>query len=112
MFGDVFRRKASTPVAPLVRRIIAPGLKGNEYTRFGLAQEASTIDEYILHMADKGHNVVVRKSGLVVCATYPFLAASPDGVVVGHTKACPAATGLLEVKNVLKNKRISFQEAA
>ena len=59
-------------------------------------------------MAEDGKNVTVRQSGLVIDDAHPFLAASPDGIVT-----TPAgAMGLIEVKNVLKNKIIILFEAA
>jgi hypothetical protein len=55
-------RKAKTPTAPLVRRILYPTFKGNKFTKHGLAMEPLTVKEYEMKMAEKGEHVMVLKS--------------------------------------------------
>ena len=107
-FGDVMKRRLKTPVNPLVRSILYPSFKGNEYTRHGLSQEKYSIDEYVLRKAENGMNAIVRQSGLVIDDANSFLAGSPDGIVTMSN----GDKGLLEVKNLLKNKRMSLYQAA
>ena len=53
-------------------------------------------------------NIQVAKSGLVISSAHPFLAASPDGIVMKNGEAI----GLVEVKNLLRNKRLNLVQAA
>ena len=76
-FGDVMKRRLN----PLVRSILCPSFKGNEYTRHGLTQEKYSIDEYVLRKAENGMNAIVRQSGLAIDDANCFLAGSPDGMV-------------------------------
>jgi hypothetical protein len=108
-FKSVVDRNPSIKVAPLVRRLLYDSFKGNAYTRHGLAEEDATLQEYVLKKAGEGCNVVVQKSGLVISRDHPFLGATPDGVV---TDMSSGDVGLIEVKNVLKNKPLSIKQAA
>jgi hypothetical protein len=108
VFRDVVVRKTSTPVTPLVQRLLYATFTGNRYTRLGLANESVATQEYIMYKAEKGVNVQVYSVGLIIHPVMQHLAASPDG------KVCEAGgpTGLLELKTVLQTNRLSFQDAA
>ena len=59
-------------------------------------------------MTNEGMNYKVQQCGLMISAEHRYLAASPDGIVTcGGEKV-----GLLEVKNVLRNKRLNLIQAA
>lgn len=47
----------------------------------GLRREKEIINEYISLQKQKGKDIEVVPSGLIVSATHQFLAASPDGIV-------------------------------
>ena len=53
-------------------------------------------------------NATIRQSGLVIDDTNSFLAGSPDGIVTMSN----GDKGLLEIKNLLENKRMSLYQAA
>ena len=106
-FGDVLKRRPKTPVVRLVRTLLYPSFKGNTYTRYGTMEEQNAIDEYILRKAEDGVNAKVTSCGLMLHKQHNYLATSPDGIVSND-----GDEGLIEIKNVLKNKRISLNEAA
>ena len=109
LFGDVMSRKMTTPVTLLVKRILYPSFRGNIHTSHGLAMETIAIEAYELWQAERGVHVKVKKCGMVVCQEHQELAASPDGIVVNiRTKE----KGLLEIKNVLKDKKETLHEAS
>ena len=109
VFGDIVTRRTSTPSAPLVKRLLYATFKGNIYTRHGLSAEPTTVQEYILEKAKNNISVKVTALGLVIHREHHFMAASPDGMV---TELETGDTGLLEVKNLLYNKRILLKQAA
>ena len=108
-FGEIMSRRPTTPVAPIVKRILYPSFKGNMFTRYGLAAETSTRQEYILKKAESGNDVSVKQTGLVIDVVHQQLAASPDGIVTDKNSS---DKGLIELKNVLQNKNINMHEAA
>jgi hypothetical protein len=109
MFGEINSRKISTPVASIVKRMLYPSFKGNIHTNHGLAMESVTIKEYEIQKASQGQHVTVEKSGMVICKEHQEVAASPDGIVIDQISK---QTGIIEIKNVLKDKFITFKEAA
>ena len=107
--GDIMCRKLTTPVAPLVKRILYPSFKGNIYTSHGLAMETVATEAYEQWQAERGQHVKVHKCGLVIDSEHQQLGASPDGIVENvQTKE----KGLIELKNLLKDKKVTFREAA
>jgi hypothetical protein len=106
-FGAVMSRKASTKNAPLVQRMMYPTFRGNKFTRHGLAMEAVTAKEYELKKAEEGKHVVVLSSGMVICHEQQQLGASVDGIVFNKSEN---SYGILEIKNVLKDKPITLKE--
>ena len=108
-FGSVARRNPKILVTPLIRRLLYSTFKGNTYTRHGLHEEAATIIDYeALKSKQTGKNIIVKQCGLYICEKNPFLGSSPDGIVTEDGKS----VGLIEIKNVLKNKTITFEKQA
>lgn len=109
-FGRVCKRNPEIPVKPLVVDMLHSKFGGNPFTMKGLQQERATIDEYVLRKAEEGINVTVEKTGLAIYKECKYLGASSDGKVTEHHNG-HNTTGLLEVKNLLQNKPLSFVEA-
>ena len=107
-FGEVLSKRPATKTAPLVKRIIYPSLNPTACMLHGIAAEKYAIVEYIKEKEKIGEKFEVFPTGLHIHQNHQQLAASPDGIVHQDSKA----VGLLEVKNLLKNKLISFKEAA
>ncbi len=108
-FGQVLRRNPKIAVTTLVRQLAYPKFKGNSYTNHGLNEEPATKMDYeALKSKETGKNVIVKQCGLYICEENPFLGSSPDGIVTEDGKP----VGLIEMKNVLKNKTITFEKQA
>jgi hypothetical protein len=106
--GNIFTRQRNNKLAPLIKSVIHSPFKGNANTRYGLAHENNTVFEYDLQQVSKGVNVKVKRCGLVIHPEHPFLAATPDVIVTCNG----VDIGLIEVKNVLRNKRKNLDQAA
>ncbi|KAJ8346634.1 hypothetical protein SKAU_G00280350 [Synaphobranchus kaupii] len=52
--------------------------------RWGTEHEDKVVEEYTKVMESQHSNLTVRKGGLVVNPHYPWLGASPDGIVICH----------------------------
>ena len=96
-FGDVYRRKPSTPPDSLVLRIINKKSFTSPSTEWGISNEKAAISAYVQFMKSRGHDIVVCGSGFLISSSHPFLGASPDGAVYDPTSA-PHPYGYLEVK--------------
>ena len=57
---------------------------GNEATRWGLSQEKATAEQYIQWKAQRGSPGVTvnTECGFVIATNHPWLAATPDGLVI------------------------------
>jgi hypothetical protein len=107
-FGEVMRKVPTRPVARMVERLLYSSFRGNRYTRKGLTEERTTIQEYTLRKEERGQYVQVEPVGMVVDGHNNFLAASPDGKVI----TSDGDVGLLEVKNVLQTSKAHLSQAA
>jgi len=65
----------------LLLQMLFQTFRGNEATRYGTESESGACDAYIATMNRDGDTVVHTESGLSVSSRFPFLGASPDGIV-------------------------------
>ncbi|XP_054265988.1 uncharacterized protein LOC128988593 [Macrosteles quadrilineatus] len=84
-FGQIVKRKDHTPCHNLVKNLLYPKNLNSAAVVFGRLHEKEAISKY-----EEEHNVVVKECGLFIDNAYPFLGASPDGLVGDE--------GLVEVK--------------
>lgn len=63
----------------LLVQMISPSFVGNVATRYGTEQEPIACKQYLEELID--FNLSHREVGLVVSQKYPFLGASPDGII-------------------------------
>lgn len=84
-FGQIVKRKDHTPCHNLVKNLLYPKNLNSAAVVFGRLHEKEAISKY-----EEEHNVVVKECGLFIDNVYPFLGASPDGLVGDE--------GLVEVK--------------
>lgn len=63
-------------------------------TDYGQTMEVAALQQYSENYKKNHSKATIDKSGLIISATYPFIAASPDGVV--SCKCC--GEGLIEIK--------------
>lgn len=96
---QILTRKAGKPVSDLVQDVLYPAKFQNEDMRRGLVEEEETIRQYL---SRKKHlKYIAEKRGLMIHPREPWLAASPDGMVMKEDKAI----GLVEAKYVADPKR-------
>ncbi len=106
-FGEVCKRNPKLKVEPYVRRKLYGSFNGNQYTRHGLQQERATIIDYEAIMEKQtGSKIKVESAGLKIFRAFQGLGATSDGIV--HINGIPS--GLIEIKNLLKNKTITFEQ--
>ena len=97
-FGKIARRHDSTPVANQVKTLLYSKPVDTKALRWGKSHEPDACDSYITYLNSKGfHAISVKSSGLVISASDPYLAASPDGVV-SYTDAQNTRHGIVEYK--------------
>ena len=99
---------ATTAVAPLVKQMLYGNYKGNAATRYGLVQEKARSINTFTHGSVEAS--VDRNCGLIVLSTYPWLAVTPEGLVI-HPSASPLSLeGIVEFKNPYNFRESSLQE--
>ena len=78
----------------LIRRICYPEINNfsSKATKWGCEHETSA---YVDIMKDVHSGFVCKESGLIISITYPFIGASPDGIIQCE---CCTGIGVLEVK--------------
>jgi len=79
MFGRIFQRLPTTPPDSLVKELLHSKQISTSATEWGKSKESTALQEYIAYNNMLGRTeMVVCKSGFVICQQYPFLGASPD----------------------------------
>ena len=63
-------------------------------TKWGCEHEKIALDSYIKASTKKHDDLEIRKSGLFLSCEWPFIGASPDGIV----NCCCCAKGMVEIK--------------
>ena len=116
--GAIAKHRSTTKVGPLVHQLLYSSFRGNRATSWGLLQEEDTEDQYREYMKEQCADFKVNGNcGLYVSTQYPWLAATPDGLV--HDPSVTPSRGLVEYKNphtcrnstiieAMRNKKIKF----
>ena len=92
-FGRVSKRRATTPIANLVKSLLYTRQMDVPSLRWGKTHEEDARKAYISHMKSKGHSISIQQCGLFIDTSTPCLACSPDGIV-----SIDGEKGLLEIK--------------
>ena len=96
-FGAVCHRHPNTPPHSLVMQIICNKQFSSAATEWGRSQEPVAREEYVRVQRESGHHSLYTcPSGFMISEQYPYLGASPDGVV--HDSSSENPFGLLEIK--------------
>ena len=104
---DVCHTSLSAPAHSLVRSICYPAVFSSAATDWGTRQEGPARIRYMNAMVDEHEELSVSTSGFVINKDWPFIGASPDGVV--SCKCC--GTGVLEIKCPYKLRSESLEVA-
>ena len=108
--GGIAKMRKTTKRGNKVREMLYTKFCGNADTAYGIVNEDVSRNEYVKHMQEKGHTgLTVSSSGLVISNLTPWLAASPDGVVVDPSST--PSDGLLELKNPRSVQDMSISDA-
>ncbi|KAJ8884388.1 hypothetical protein PR048_016245 [Dryococelus australis] len=97
-FGTICKLKKSTKRGKSVVNILYSRFSGTAATRCGLENERNAVEDFLFKSGKK-----VARCGLFVDLEYPWLAASPDGLVGGDS--------ILEVKWPVVASRLTPEEA-
>jgi len=76
-------------------------------TQWGLEHETSAIEKYCVESKNRHSDLIYTSSGLVLKPSYPYLGASPDGIV--QCSCC--GKGVLEVKCPYSCRCKAFKDA-
>ncbi|XP_070560516.1 uncharacterized protein [Ptychodera flava] len=90
----------------IVKAVVGEGTFSNEATEYGINCEPVARYFYYNEYKKSHQNAVVVNSGLFISKKYPYLGASPDGIVL--CKCCEK--GILEIKCPFKYKDMSPED--
>jgi hypothetical protein len=97
-FGRICKIKSSTDTANTVKSLLYHDFQGCAATRYGIEHERTAITDF-----EKLTNPTTEECGLFVDAEFPYLAASPDRIVVEED-------AFVEVKCPYKRKDLTPYE--
>ena len=75
--------------------------------KYGIEKEDSAVIQYVNYFTNKGKQIKVHKCGVVVNPNFPWLAASPDRIVLNED----VGYGLIEVKCCYSKKNVTPTDA-
>ena len=111
-FGRVCKKLPSNPGIKLANSITSQCQK--QYTPtpcvWGKENEPLAVEAYIQHMAMQQRTVIVTQTGLMINPNFPYLGASPDGLITDCSSTDP--NGILEIKCPYKYRDVDPCEAA
>ena len=109
-FGVVCKRRASTPVANLVKNLLYRSISSNVSSlRWERENEDTARMAYCTEMAARGTPVSTQRVGLIISAEKPHLACSPDDLV--EDKSISNKHGTVEYKCPYSARELSPVEA-
>ena len=109
-FREVLHTDFSQPSLSLIKSICYPA----EYQfttvpcQYGLDNEDKARSVYFEKFVERHDSLMIIKSGLILNPSYPFMGATPDGIV--HCSCC--GTGTLEIKCPYSCRERSFEDVA
>ena len=106
---EVCHRRVSTSCTAFIKKKINRVSLNTTAVCYGRQHEKDVIDAYVDYQVKRGVAIKVQKCGLVVDASLPWLAASPDAIV--STLKDDMSQGCLEVKCPFSCEKISISEA-
>ncbi|KAK4887137.1 hypothetical protein RN001_003408 [Aquatica leii] len=97
MFGRICKRRRTTPTDNLIKSMFyKTGFLKTSAVLYGVEHEECAIKKFLLQT-----NVKVESCGLFVDHQYPYLGASPDGIIDNET--------IVEVKCLFKIKHLKIK---
>lgn len=105
-FGRICKLLDSTDKSKVARDLLSSNFTGNIYTKYGKDNELNALKEFMKIMG-----ITVKSCGLFVDRNYPFLAASPDGLIDDDGMVeikCPYKARNLLPEDAIEQKMIQF----
>ena len=78
---EICHKKSTTSCSPFIRKKLAARSIETTAIAYGNKHEKDAISSYIGYHKSRGTDIEVTKCGLIVVASTPWLAASPDGIL-------------------------------
>lgn len=97
-FGRICKLLDTTDKSKVARDLVSSNFTGNVYTKYGSDNEDNALNDFM-----KIVGITVKSCGLFVHRNYPFLAASPDGLI--------ADDGIVEIKCPYKARNLLPEDA-
>jgi len=108
--GGIAKMRKTTKRANKVKEMLYTKFRGNRDTIYGMVSEETSQKEYTTYMHQHGHTgLTVSTSGLNISDESPWLAASPDGLVLDPSYT--PVEGLVELKNPSSVQDMTISEA-
>lgn len=107
--GGIAKRRSATKVANKVKELLYTTFRGNAATRWGTLQEPVSQSRYLRQLSSMSPGISVQNSGLVISSDYPWLAASPDGLVEDPQHS--PSKGIVEFKNPYAARDMTIHDA-
>jgi len=108
--GGIAKMRKTTKRANRVKEMLYTKFRGNRNTIYGMVSEETSRKEYTTYMHQHGHTgLTVSTSGLNISDESPWLAASPDGLVLDPSYT--PVEGLVELKNPSSVQDMTISEA-
>ena len=109
-FREILHTDVSQPSLSLIKGIRYPAAHqfSSVPCQYGLDNEDTARSAYLENFAEIHESLMVIKSGLILHPSYPFMSATPDGIV--HCSYC--GSGTLEIKCPYICRERSFEEVA
>ncbi|KAJ8882304.1 hypothetical protein PR048_014106 [Dryococelus australis] len=106
-FGKICKMKTTTSRANVVKEIRYQVFNGNYNTNWGIEK----VSVVIVQFERENPGIVVKRRGLIVDEEYPFLGASPDGLIdddqIIEVK-CPSSAISMSALDVLAKGKIKY----
>ncbi|KAJ8964211.1 hypothetical protein NQ314_005040 [Rhamnusium bicolor] len=105
-FGRIYKLLDTTDRKTVVKDLLHSNFTGNVYTRYGNDNELKAIKDF-----EKILGQCVVSCGLFIHQDYPFLAASPDGLIGENAIVevkCPYKAKDLSPEDAIKQKQIQY----
>ena len=94
----------------LVNSICNPNATfSNVHTEFGIKNEQSARQVYLKAQLKDHPHMQIKNCGLLTSPSFPFLGASPDGIIICDCGKCDGG-GCLEIKCLSKFRKCSIKE--
>lgn len=105
-FGRIYKLLPKTDKMNVAKEILNSKFTGNIYTQYGIENEPKAIEAFASMINKK-----IESCGLFINPVYPYLAASPDGLIGSNYIVeikCPFVARNMEPETAIREKKIKF----